>query len=335
MNPVSTVWRPASRTLASLVGCALLLAAVVAGGLALAGVTAGSRSRGATPASGPGLASKHTITVDHRERSYLLYRPAGSPPSAALPLVVVLHGAAGSGAQARSSYGWDHEADRGRFLVAYPDGLGRAWAVSDGCCGVPARDGVDDVAFVRAMVDAIAQRERADRSRVYVTGISNGGMLAYRLACATDLFAAIAPVAATLPGTCDDPAPTSVIHIHGLDDRTIPFAGGSGRRDNGGDGRLPAKTEGPPVSELLATWRTVAGCSSPETTLDGVVTTVTAACPDGRAVSLITIAGAGHQWPGSNPGRGRSRRPLDLDPPSSALDATSVIWGFFQSRRQD
>ncbi|GAA1790773.1 PHB depolymerase family esterase [Planosporangium flavigriseum] len=281
-----------------------------------------------TATARPTGTSKHTLMVDGKERSYLLRRPAGLPSRPA-PLVVMLHGAVGTGEQAESSYGWDGQADRGGFLVAYPDGIGRAWAVSRDCCGAPARDGIDDVKFIEQLVSAIAKATPVDRSRVYAAGISNGGMLAYRLACDASTFAAIGVVSATLVGDCPNPRPTSVIHIHGTVDKTIPYDGGPGKRDNDGTGPVPAKIDGPPVSELLARWRRTDDCAPPTVTVKDPVTTSLAACPDGRAVELVAIAGAGHQWPGAPGPKPVAQRLLGLDQPSTALNATATIWQFF------
>jgi polyhydroxybutyrate depolymerase len=258
--------------------------------------------------------SINTITADGRQRTFRLYRPASLTGPA--PLVMMLHGGFGTGSQAESAYGWNGLADREGFLVAYPDGLNRAWNVGGGCCGRPATDGVDDVAFVQAMIAAIERLAPVDPLRRYATGISNGGMLAYRLACDTTLFAAVGPVAATLLGPCPPPAPLSVIHVHGLDDRSVRYDGGRG------DG--VARIDGPPVPEVIARWRATNRCGPPSVTTAGAVTTSAADCAGGRSVELITIARAGHQWPGAE-----ARRVLQQDPPSSALDATEAIWRFF------
>ncbi|GHJ43930.1 hypothetical protein Cs7R123_12720 [Catellatospora sp. TT07R-123] len=253
-------------------------------------------------------------------RTYTLYVPPNLPEGAAVPLVVVLHGGFGTGSQARGSYRWDEQADQGGFAVAYPDGLVRAWAVGGGCCGRPGEQGVDDVAFIAAMVARVGETLRVDPARVYATGISNGGLMAYRLACDTTLFAAIGPVAATRLGGCDHPAPVSVIHVHGDADHNIALDGSPG------DGF--ATIDGPPVPEVIDGWRAVDGCAAPAVTTAGGVTTALSSCPDGRAVELIVVAGAGHQWPGSVP-KPVLERALGLDPPSTALDATAAIWTFF------
>ncbi|MBO4161166.1 polyhydroxybutyrate depolymerase [Micromonospora sp. MMS20-R2-23] len=278
--------------------------------------------------------STHTITVDGRERSYRLYRPASADLSGPVPLVVMLHGAAGTGEQAEQAYGWTAQADRDGFLVLFPDGLNRAWAIGPQCCGAPARDGVDDVGFITELVTTVGRELPVDPARRYVTGISNGGLLAYKLVCDTTTFAAIGAVASTLTGQCADPKPVSVLHIHGRQDQTMPYAGGPGRRDNGGTGRNPVKIDGPPTTELAARWRSVDSCGAPKVTTDGPVTRTTANCAQGRAVELITVADAGHQWPGGRPNPPRAEKLLDLDPPSTALNATDTIWRFFAAHPQ-
>jgi polyhydroxybutyrate depolymerase len=277
--------------------------------------------------------TQHSLTVGGLARTYRVYRPAGLP-TGAVPLVVMLHGALGTGSQAESSYGWDAEADRGHFLVAYPDGYKRSWAVSPQCCGPPAADKVDDVGFITRMVAAISGETAVDQRRIYATGISNGGMLTYRLACDNRIWAAIGPDSATMLGPCPAPAPLSIIHIHGTADQTIPFAGGPGKRDNGGQGSDPVKIDGPPIADLVATWRGTDHCGAPAVTEAAPVTRSTATCPDGRSVELITITGAGHQWPGQPDVNQAVQRLLKLDPPSTALNATDTIWQFFQDHPQ-
>ena len=298
---------------------ALALVAVLAGCRAQSQQAAGQST--ATPAatsSVPVGSSTHVISVGGENRSYIVYRPAVLP--AAAPLVVMLHGGFGTGGQAEKSYHWDAEADSGHFLVAYPNGLDRAWNAGGGCCGTPGRTGTDDIGFITAMVSAISRAVPVDAGRVYATGISNGGIMAYDLACHTTIFAAIGPDSATELGGCPGPAPTSVIAIHGTADKNIPYDGGEG------DG--VAHIDGPAVPAVNASWRQADHCPPPAVTTAGTVTTSVATCPAGRTVELVTIAGAGHQWPGGVPSP-VAQRLLGTDPPSTALDATQVIWTFF------
>ncbi len=298
-----------------------VLAAALAGcGLVPQDHAAGPTASGTVPAG----RSQQVIVVDGVARTFHLYRPAGLA-GGPVPLVVVLHGGFGRGTQAERSYRWDAQADTGRFLVAYPDGLGRAWNAGGGCCGTPGRTNVGDVGFIAQMVAVIEREAPVDRARLYATGISNGGIMAYRLACDTRIFAAIGPVAATQLGGCLSPASISVIHIHGTADTNIPYHGGAGEG--------VAHIDGPAIPALNATWRRIDHCAGPAVATAGVVTTSIASCPGGRTVELITIAGAGHQWPGAVPDP-LGQRLLHLDAPSTALRATSVIWRFFAAHRK-
>lgn len=259
-------------------------------------------------------------------RTFHLYRPQGL--TGAAPLVVMLHGGFGTGQQAERSYHWDGEADAGHFLVAYPDGLDRAWNAGT-CCGEPQRAGTDDVGFVTAMVGAIEQQMPIDRARVYVTGMSNGAMMALRLGCQSDLFAAIAPVAGTLLTDCSQARRASVLQIHGTADDRVPYDGGPGKAfsRNG-----TARVDGPSVPSVNATWRGIDACGPPTSTTTGDVTTQLAACADGRTVELISVAGAGHQWPGGEPST-LAEKLAGIPAPSTALDATDTIWRFFARDR--
>lgn len=311
------------RTARTLVACLAVVAVLTAGGC-----MAGGRALGAPVSDGiPQGQSSHTLDSGGITRSFRLYRPAGL--DAAAPLVVMLHGGFGDGTQAERAYNWDSQADSGHFVVAYPDGLHRAWNAGS-CCGLPQRTGVDDVAFITAMVADIEARMPIDSRRVYATGMSNGAMMALRLGCQSTLFAAIAPVAGTLLTDCAGAQPASVLQIHGTADDRVPYGGGPGRASNVSDA---PRVDGPSVESVNATWRSIDGCAEPTVTVSGQVTTQVAGCADGRTVELITVAGAGHQWPGGVPSP-LAQRLGDLPPPSNALDATATIWQFFTQHQR-
>ena len=260
----------------------VLLAAL----LAVAGCSSSPRGTAEPKDEFPEGTSVHTISVGGLERSYRLHKPAGLPASA--PLVVVLHGGFGSGEQAERAYGWDELAESAKFVVAYPDGIARAWNVH-GCCGRPSRDGIDDVGFITAMVGDVSRGIGIDQPRIYATGISNGGMMSYTLACSSDMFAAIGPDSATQLDPCASPRPTSVMHIHGTADRLVHY--------DGEEGEGVAHVNGPPVPEVNAFWRNVNQCGEPVVTTDGPVTTSAADCPGNRSVVLVTVDGGRHEWP--------------------------------------
>lgn len=317
-------------------GSTLLMAVVLA--LLLASCEPGQRRSGPlqqgqageprpTPSSAGSVAaipagrSSQTLTVGGVERTVNLYRPVGLVEPA--PLVVMLHGGYGNGIQAETSYHWDRVADSGRFLVAFPDGTNHSWNAGGQCCGPAAASGVDDVAFLSEMVTALRGQIAVDPRRVFVAGISNGGAMAYRMACETDLFAGVGAVSTTMLVDCPDPAQASVLHIHGVQDTAIRYDGAPGEPYS----RRNAGIDGPPVPEVHAAWRSHDDCSAPQVTVAGVLTTSAARCPAGRAVELITIDGAGHQWPGGDPNTLAQR--LGAATPSTALDATARIWDFF------
>jgi polyhydroxybutyrate depolymerase len=232
--------------------------------------------------------SIHTIKAGGQDRVYRLHKPSGLTAPAGL--VVVLHGGFGSAEQAERSYGWDQLADSSKFVVVYPDGVRRAWNVNGGgCCGKPAREHIDDVGFITAAVADVEKNIRIDASRVYATGMSNGGIMSYTLACHTALFAAIGPVAGTQLDPCPSPHPVSVMAIHGTADPNVPYGGGEGHGF--------AHINGPPVPELNALWRKVDQCQAPVETTDGEVTTSTAECAGHRGVVLVTVGDGGHHWP--------------------------------------
>lgn len=292
----------------------------IAGLVAAAFVPALSFAQTATPAATPaatGTSTEHHLTWDGTDRLYRLYVPEHVANPA--PLVVMMHGGFGSAQHAERAYGWDALADEQGFVVAYPDGDGKAWNAGS-CCGRPAATGVDDVGFIEAMVADIEAAMPIDAGRIYAAGMSNGAMMAYRLACESTLFAAVAPVSGTMMVDCATPSPVSVLHIHGLADEMVPFAGGRGEGF--------AHVDGPAVPQVISFWRQVDDCTAPTETTDGAMTTSIATCADGRAVELITIAGAGHQWPGSA-AKGRVRQMRGADAPYEGLDATRAIWDFF------
>jgi polyhydroxybutyrate depolymerase len=257
--------------------------------------------------------TEHRIVVDGLERTYRAYRPAALPDDAAL--VLVLHGGGGSATQAENSYAWTELAAQEGFVVVHPQGLHRTWNTEGGCCGRAAAQDVDDVAFLTRVVEDVSDRVTVDPDRVFVTGMSNGAMMSYTLACHTDVFAAVAPVAGTMLVDCPAPSPVSVLHLHGTADGAV--------RMDGAPGEGLAEVDGPPIADVVGFWREVDGCLEPSEVRAGPVRRSVSGCADGRSVELVTVDGAGHQWPGSE-----AARPA-ADPPFAGLDATAEIWRFF------
>jgi polyhydroxybutyrate depolymerase len=268
-----------------------------------------------------------SLQVGTTKRHYELFVPSDQP---GLPLVIALHGHGGTGKQMERSSKFDRVAAREQFLVAYPDGIDRGW--NDGRPEVAG--GPDDVAFIAGLIDELAARYSIDRTRVYVTGASNGGMMTYRIGCdLADRVAAIAPVIGNVPAaiTCMPSAPVSLLAINGTDDPLVPYNGGQ-----------VAKKRGEVLSATLSTqlFARADGCGAALPTVtepdedpgDGSRTHVTRfACPAPAEVELITLDGAGHTWPG-----GAQYLPAFLiGGVSRDFDGAERIWDFFaaHSRR--
>lgn len=166
-------------------------------------------------------------------RSYELYVPDGLSPDERVPLVVSHHGNSGSGANHGARSGWMPFADAHRVIAAFPNGAGLGLPNVPGGASWSAREGSQDVAFVREVVEDVASRYCVDRSRVYASGHSNGANLAQRLACdAEDVFAAAAWFAGgLLRDGCTLDRPVGVASFHGTDDETIPISDAEASRD--------------------------------------------------------------------------------------------------------
>lgn len=251
------------------------------------------------------------------QRRYRLFIPAGDR-SKPRPLIVALHGGWGTGKNMQDISGLDAQAGPAGFLVAYPDGVGRAWNAGS-CCAKPMKDKVDDVAFLKAVVDDIAQRDGIDRRRVYGTGFSNGAMMLYRVACeAPDLFKAIAPVSGgPMFEGCQSPRPISAYLIQGRADPRIPWDGGEFE----GNYR-------PGLPSIVGQLGQRAGCGQDEkpTWKDGDTACATVqGCPQGIEVSWCGLGGVGHQWAG-----GRTLLPGLLGPNTQRFNASRQIVRFFQ-----
>jgi len=272
------------------------------------------------------FSEKRTLVVDGRTRTYRVYRPSGLGRETAVPLVLVLHAGFGTGSNAESSYGWDALADEAGFVVVYPEGFLRAWNAGNFCCGLSVTQNVDDVGFLVTLIEQVEKKEHIDRRRIFAAGLSNGAMMAYRLACeASGRLASVGAVAGTMTVPCTNGKPTSILAIHGLADRHIPFAGGYPTTGVNKTNLHRA------VPDVIGQWRTINACKRSVKETSGAVTVDRASCASGREVTLITIAGAGHQWPGGQPLTKAAVKWLHLDQPSPALNATRTLWMFFQS----
>ncbi len=273
-----------------------------------------------------------------RERGALLYVPA-RPLADRAPLLIVLHGGGGKGrgmiSLTRGRF--NDLAERDGFLVAYPDGIGRHWNdLRDDPIDYAHRQNVDDVGFIRALIDYIAARHPVDEKRVFATGISNGGFMCYRLACELgDRIRGVAAVTANHPVAakerCRPGRPVSVMILNGTEDPLVPYQGGHVTVLNRKRGAVVS------TDETVAFWAKANACPSAplmETLSDRdpgdgtrVDRTTFRGCGEGTSVVLYRIAGGGHTWPGGAPYL--SERIVGRV--SRDIAACDVIWEFFRS----
>jgi len=278
----------------------------------------------AEPTSNFPAAGSYTIrdTIGGMERMYRIYIPESNNDDP-MPLVIALHGAGGNGAWVESFSGFNDLADEEKFVVVYPDGINRVW--NDGRVGDSRVSNIDDVGFIRAIIDFVS--DKIDIEGVYVNGYSMGGMLSFRLACELpDKISAIASVASTFPeyliATCSDTAPIPVVIIQGTDDPVIPWAGVRG-------GYLSAINS-------LTFWANHNGCTvENEITFQDDVNADDhtrileqgfTECNDDADIKLYGVIYGGHTWPGRP-----FEAPFELGLTSADMDATKVIWEFFSA----
>ena len=267
------------------------------------------------------------ITSGGRTRTYLLHLPPGSAPDRPAPLLLMFHPALATGRWFADLTGMSAAADPDGYVVAYPDGYRRTWNAGN-CCGPAHRDGVDDVGFARDVIDDVSGIVRVDPARTYAAGFSNGGAMAYRLACEmADRFAAITVASAAFhvdPAACRPSRPVSVLHFHGRADPIAPYAGGPGAVEQTGP-QVPVET-------TIATWVRLNGCvAQPRTELHRGQATLRTypGCRGGTAVSLCVIENMGHQWPGARQAGRDAAGPTTQD-----VAATPMALEFFRAHHR-
>jgi len=274
-----------------------------------------------------------TLTTGGLNRTYLVHVPEGYDQKTPMPVVLALHGATMNGPMMAWFSGLNKKSDEAGFIVVYPNGTGTHSSFfwnGGNCCGSAMLNKVDDVAFIDALLDDLMRAYPVDAQQVYATGMSNGAIMAYRLASElSDRIAAIAPVAGSLGTEIRQPKrPVSVLHIHGTMDEYIPFKGGRGEKSITG-------TDFRSVDESIWAWVTANGCAeSPQIDLlskSGDETTVTrktySSGKDGTEVILVVIEGGGHTWPGMrSPAKTLGKSALNIS-------ANDLMWEFFKKHK--
>jgi polyhydroxybutyrate depolymerase len=266
-----------------------------------------------------------SISVGGRERSYLIRVPERLAEDGPAPVVLVFHGGGGNAQSAVEMSNYDVASEAYGYVAVYPNGTGRlenlllTWNAGT-CCGYAMGMGVDDVEFVRALIEDVVVLTPIDRHRIYATGMSNSALMSYRLACElADEIAAIAPISGTqnvepcLPGR-----PLSVIHFHGTADADAPYDGGVGDKSI-------SRVDFVSVQQTIDFWLEFDG--RPRTPIrersGEIIHDRYGPCDQGTAVELYTIVGGGRAYPGGNKPRGLA------DTPTQDISATRLSWEFF------
>lgn len=276
--------------------------------------------------------AERTLTHGGRQRTYLVHDFGHGSPA---PVVIVLHGGGGNAANAVKMTGFDRVAAREGLMAVYPDGTARrngglllTWNAGH-CCASAMDAKVDDVGFIGAIIDTLVSSGRADPTRVYVTGMSNGGMMSHRIGRELSTkVAAIAPVVGAVFG--DEPPPQAAMPafiIVGADDQTVPAAGGplTVRMLLGG-GSAGNHDVAPAIAQATY-WARQNGCGEPTRTQTAASSkTAWTNCSSGAPVIFHSVANNGHAWPGGQPGRAGAAQP------TRAFDATEEMWAFFKTQ---
>lgn len=273
----------------------------------------------------PVFTIREKLELDEYLRTFTIHLPPDYyENNRSYPLVVGLHGTGGNANQFAADYNFSSKADSAGFIAVYPEGVPRpgflgirTWNAGT-CCDFAADNHVRDVEFIRLVIAHLKTKYRVGEDPIYIAGISNGGMLAYRLAAELPgTFAGMAIVSSTmmlssLPSIVD---PIPVLHIHSELDEKIPLNGGIGIADY----------YYPPVDSVLSVWAHKYKCDSIaviDEERELYKKTTWKNCNNSISIQLYTTKDGGHSWPGGK----KSRQAAD--DPSKAFNATDLIWEF-------
>ena len=263
---------------------------------------------------------KRKLKWDDITRIYYVHTPPDYNPDRPYPLVINFHGEGSFAKEAEWETEMLYVSNEAGFIAVHPEATGEKFQQWNGGLHTEGMD-VDDVGFVGFMLDEIEEDFNVDTDRVYATGFSSGGFMAYRLACEmSDRIAAIAPVAAVLDCDCEPARPVPIMHFHGTKDAYVLYRGGVGAF-GGYDFNS--------VADTMNFWLTFNECSTePEITyqLDDVTCYLYKAVA-GADVVLCIVEGGGHVWPGGGWSAGESTY---YGWNTDAINAADAMWEFFE-----
>ena len=266
-----------------------------------------------------------TLTIYGRDRYFKTHLPIGYNYQKTYPVVFVFHGGLGNPDIIEKTTGFSKKADSEGFIVVYPYGTGSfdkkllTWNTWD-CCGYADKKNINDVDFIQLVLKQVKSKYNVDEKRIYATGLSNGGMMCYLLACElSEQFAAVAPVAASMFDTlsCNPKSEVSLIIFNSVDDQNIPYNGGVGEKSLVDVKKLPVDT-------VVNLWVNKYSCFLMNKSESSAFHKTNYKNNNGTEIVLYKMLSGGHSWPG------RERIRKFGDPPVKNVSATDLIWDFFR-----
>jgi len=285
------------------------------------------------PVDKPSELKTVNLTVDGNPRSFIVYLPTGYNNAGKMPLIFAIHGGSGTPEGMINIANFKTIADRDKVVLVYPAGIQKNW--NDGRPTTPNQLGINDVSFFNQLCDYMINNYSVDGTKIYATGISNGGFMSSRLGCElSNRIAAIAVDAATIEATtiapnCNPGRPVPAIYIHGTSDPLVPFTGGQMTAGGTAGGTVLSHFQ------AIDKWVTINGCNStptitdlPDISNDG--TTIkqrvyAGGTKSSEVVSYVVLNG-GHTWPQGF----QYLNEAIIGKTSQDMNACEVIWTFFK-----
>lgn len=275
-----------------------------------------------------------TITVDERERSYIVHLPDDVSVRNNIPIIFAFHPAIANGKFMEKTtelhmYGSE-------FIVVYPDGYRRTWHAGGKCCGKAYKQKIDDVGFFKAILQDLKNRYNV-QEKVFLTGFSNGSIFTFHLICNhPEMIAAAVPFGATrnMEG-CKTNTSIPLLYLHGEVDRAAPVNGGYSKNKKTRDslGYMHSAQE---IATAIAKNNQCTGHSQEDytwqKTLGTVCETWSKACNRNSSVSMCIIPKLGHTWPGAEKRYGLL--PMYFGPGRPDLKGSQAVIEFFRENKE-
>ena len=267
------------------------------------------------------------IVLQGYERSYTIVLPSNYNQLQKYPAIIALHGGGGSGQQCEKSYALTNWANKNGYIMVYPDGVKkkgliklRTWNAGT-CCGNASENNVNDVEFISLIIDDLVKNYFSDSEKIFVVGMSNGGMMAYKLACEIpNKIRGIAVVSGTMVTNkvYNNLIPVPILHIHSINDKRVPVKGGKGVFDY----------YFPSVDSVLSIWKKINKCDeNNKQILKGIDFTNYKWYNDkgDLMIDYYLTEDGGHSWPQGKKGA------VFGDKPATSINANDLIFYFFNT----